>query len=180
MSCPEYELRIAEWVEHRLPEGEKAALEAHLAACPECRDFAARWRALDATLARSIQPAALPADFTTRLWQRIESPLAGPAISSEALKRQVETEHAARMARLDRRFKSLGSLLDALGLGVLCAGAASAAYLVAPDLIRQALPAGASGIWADPRVLAATVGTVAVVATIFALCSRGGRCARWV
>jgi anti-sigma factor RsiW len=64
--------RLLEYSAGRLPPPEAAALEKHLAACPECRGVAAAqsatWSALDALEAPPVSPG-----FDRRLWARIDA-----------------------------------------------------------------------------------------------------------
>jgi anti-sigma factor RsiW len=64
--------RLVDYSAGRLAPAETAALEAHLAVCPECRRVAAgqsaAWKALDAWEAPAVSPG-----FDARLWARIEA-----------------------------------------------------------------------------------------------------------
>lgn len=180
MACPEYEVRIADWVEGELPPEEAVPLGRHLEGCPACAEFAQQLRGLDARLTRTLGPRSLPADFRARLWQRVaaEAP-ATSAVQRGELKQRVQAEYEAGLARMRRRFRSFGSVLDALGLGFLVASAATAAVLHAPKLI-YALPPEVQGHVGSPLLLGAVLGAAVLLLGAVAVCRRPGRLGSWL
>ena len=72
MTCQELDARLDDWLEGALTAGEGAEVEAHLAACPSCRESERRLRRLlahAAALPRSVSP---PRD----LWPGVERRIA--------------------------------------------------------------------------------------------------------
>ncbi len=72
MTCQELDARLDDWLEGALPAAEGAEIEAHLAACPSCRESERQLRRLlahAAALPRSVSP---PRD----LWPGVERRLA--------------------------------------------------------------------------------------------------------
>jgi anti-sigma factor RsiW len=135
MACPEFENRIADYLEEQLPPSERLAVETHLAACAECRAFCAQLRELDATLARAVKAPALGTDFSARVWRRIEAePAPGSAAERAERRRQAEAEFEARMARLRRPSLRLLALLDGAGYAALAGLLLCLWYSVAPSV----------------------------------------------
>ncbi len=72
MTCQELDDRLDGWVDHSLPEEQRLEVEAHLAACPECREQERRLRRLlshASALPRSVSP---PRDLWPGISRRIE------------------------------------------------------------------------------------------------------------
>jgi anti-sigma factor RsiW len=132
MNCPEFESRILDLLENQLPAGERAEVEAHLAACPACRAWAAEWRQLDAALVRAVPRPKLSADFEARLREQIAA-VASPALAER--KRQAEADHAARLGELRRWPHWLPQLLDTLGWAALAGWVGGALVRWSPALI---------------------------------------------
>lgn len=70
-TCEDYEELISARLDGALTDEERAALDAHLAACPRCRRTAAELAEVDAAL-RSLAGAA-PVDLTARVRERIDA-----------------------------------------------------------------------------------------------------------
>ncbi|MBI2929320.1 MAG: zf-HC2 domain-containing protein [Verrucomicrobia bacterium] len=146
MACAEYEDRILEWQEGALPAAERRAVEEHLAACAGCRQFAEELTHLDAALARTLQVPRLPAQFKSRLLQRVDA--SRPMVARETItarKQQVESEFQAFLAGLRQRVwrANFAKFLDGLGVaGLVLVGIAMAQpiWQRAPELT-AALPA---------------------------------------
>jgi hypothetical protein len=66
MTCDETRLLLSALIDDALPAGERAACEAHLAACPDCPRELARLRAT-VGLVRGIAPARAPLGFADRV-----------------------------------------------------------------------------------------------------------------
>ena len=72
MTCLELDDRLDGWVDRTLPEEQRLEVEAHLAACPECREQERRLRRLlshASALPRSVSP---PRDLWPGISRRIE------------------------------------------------------------------------------------------------------------
>ena len=118
------EQRLLEYLDGRLPAAEASVVEAHLSVCAECQAFAYQWRQLDPALAKALRPTGLPADFTTRLWKRIQ---AEPIVRTHAtleqerarLQAECEADWVARRRHELRR--QLPLALDYVGYGALAA-----------------------------------------------------------
>ncbi|GEM_PF-1451137 len=181
MACTEYENRILEWQESALPAAERRAVEEHLAACAGCRQFAEELKHLDAALARTLQAPRLPAQFKSRLLQRVDADR--PAVAQETItsrKQQVESEFQAFIAGLRQRVwrANFAKFLDGLGIaGLVLVGFALARPLwqQAPDLMAS-LPAAVAKNPTQLLLWASTAASL-LVGVLFA----GRRqLARWV
>lgn len=64
MECRDIEILVQMNIDHCLPEALRPELEAHLAACPACAQYAAELQQLDAMLAAEITHVAPPEGFT--------------------------------------------------------------------------------------------------------------------
>jgi anti-sigma factor RsiW len=126
MVCPEFEYRLHEELEGRLGPVERAEVQAHLAACRDCRQWRAELAALDAALARRVRPPALPGGFQERVLARLE-PLPAPASDSARAerRRQLEAEFACRAARLKQKCSAPIQYLDSVGYVALAILAAT-------------------------------------------------------
>ena len=155
MACDLYQDRILEY--DQLTASEQQSVDAHLRACPACREFAQRWQALDGALARQLRAPALSPDFDAQLRQRIarEAPSTAQANLAER-RRALEAEYAAARQRQTLR-RWIPRLLDVLGCGVAGgiggwllvtlltqAGAASTAFpaLTGPQMLVASSVAG--------------------------------------
>jgi anti-sigma factor RsiW len=137
MLCQEIENSILDYLENQLSAARRAEVEAHLAGCTGCREFARQLQRLDAALSARVRIPALSANFDRRLRERIQP---APAALSEAQraerkrqlqaefeaqraerKRQLQAEFEAGMARISRRPFALGSLLNHLAWPALAA-----------------------------------------------------------
>jgi len=177
MACAEFENRIADYLEEQLPPGDRLAVETHLAACDACRAFCAQLRELDASLASALKPPALPADFSARVWKRVEAEPAGWSAAERAERlRQEEAEFQARMARLRRRSLRLLGLLDGAGYAALAGLLLCLLYRVAPS-VASAWSAAAARQGQQALTLAWATGAVFVVFGIGVAFRR--QAARW-
>ena len=175
MDCADYESEIAAWLDGRLPPTNADGVARHVAGCPICGAFARSLRELDAALARRVQLRPLSSDFNGRLRARIEAEAPGDTeVRRTELKRQLQAEYDTTLARMQRRFRSFTSVLDALGLGLLSAGALTAAVLHAPKLV-QAMPADLQARLGTPMVVGAALGTLVVLAGAWFVTRRPAR-----
>jgi anti-sigma factor RsiW len=103
MSCKQIEPHILDYLEDRLPLIARHRVEAHLAACSRCAEFARRLQQLDAALARSLPVQKLSLDFDRRLRYRIATE--APRWSEEERverQRRLAAELEVSRARLQR------------------------------------------------------------------------------
>ena len=150
--------RILEYREGILPVEERGLLEEHLKECPECRAFQQKAERLEVELARNINGPALPPEFTTRLWERINSLPELESIHDEQ-RRRMELEFQKNSARLRKQLFRLPNVLDYLSYA---AAVVIAGYL----LVRLALEFPAKwlpGIGENHVMLGAWVAGAAVV-----------------
>ncbi len=120
MSCDELEILVADFLENRLSPPERPAVDAHLAACPRCRQLARQLRELDAALTAAVKSPGLSSGFTARLRHRIQSETAGLSEADRAdPKRRLQAEFEAGSALLRRRWLRSAGCLDLLGWGAL-------------------------------------------------------------
>lgn len=71
MACPEFEDLILDYSEGAASAADSAMLEAHIAACTDCRGYLAEQQELDLRLAKSIAQPALSSNFHAQLSARI-------------------------------------------------------------------------------------------------------------
>ena len=179
MACAEYEDRILEWQEASLPAAERRGVEGHLAGCAGCRQFAEELKHLDAALVRTLQAPRLPAQFKSRLLQRVDASRA--AVAQEAItarKQQAESEFQAFIAGLRQRVwrANFAKFLDALGIaGLVLVGIALAQPLWqrVPDLTAS-LPAAVVGNPAQLLLWASSAASL-LVGVLFALRRQAAR-----
>src|SRR5260221_6545751 len=121
----ENENRILDYLENQLPAIERRSMEDHLALCPECETFSQRLKQLDIVLAQNLARPGLSAEFTLRMWKRIEEePPATLSAAPSLLKQQLETEFRARSAELRKSYLALPELLTGFGYAAVAAIAA--------------------------------------------------------
>ena len=118
MPCDDFADRILEYQENELAARQHGAVEAHLAACAECREFLHQLRALDAALARDLPQPSLSAHFPERLARRIQQqkPFAERV---QVRRRELEAEYRNGMSRLNRPGFELGAWADRFGYALL-------------------------------------------------------------
>lgn len=178
LSCAGNELRLMEYLDGRLPAGERHGLEEHLAACPECRELCRQWRQLDASLAEGLARPALPPDFAARLWQQIESGSGAAAANSASERQRLEAELEARWAEYRHRVLRAGMpvLLDGLGYGVLAAVSGGGLFHLTTSLLRS------SAVTATLNQLALPIGLATGGVVLLTALGLAGRkhLARWV
>jgi len=63
--------KVFAFYDNELPPGERAAVEAHLLSCPECRALHEDWARTAAALSHGVTPS--PAGFTNRVMARIDN-----------------------------------------------------------------------------------------------------------
>jgi anti-sigma factor RsiW len=100
MACETFELKLFEYVEHQLAEGERLRVETHLATCAACHGLAQQLRQLDARLTRTVKSPALSPAFNQKLRQRIENTVVLSPFQIAERKRQLQAEYEAGLARL--------------------------------------------------------------------------------
>ncbi len=119
MPCAEYEERVLDLLHRQLAEPERSRVEAHLAACPACRQVAADLAALDAALAAEFTRQTLPPSFKSDLLHRIDLETASVAPGLVAQRKQtIELEFQQQSADLLRHVvrERWNSILDGFGI----------------------------------------------------------------
>ncbi|MGB9920519.1 MAG: zf-HC2 domain-containing protein [Moorellales bacterium] len=187
MNCRQAENLISSYLDGELAEAERPELEAHLASCPACRQYAEELEAAQAALAGVFAAAEPPADLFERLMARVREAEAGARPAGRA--RQPWWPGLRRAAAVAGLAAAVG--LACLGLGrtgfwplnapgtpegspqvaanqeapspVLPAGLEAAPELSAPDEAEE--PAGAPAVTpkAQPPGGPATVGETRAV-----------------
>jgi hypothetical protein len=131
MTCPEVEIRIPDYQEHRLSPAEWQEVETHLAECAGCRVFDRQLRDLDAALATRLNGAGLSADFDRQVMARIRC---GPGILTPAQRaerrQQIQEEFEMGVARIFRGSFGLASVLNHLAWFVAAVAAGWMAWQV--------------------------------------------------
>ena len=120
--CTDYQERILDREHGQLSEPARRAVEAHLAACPACRQFADELKSLDAVLESEFQGKELPASFRVALLARIATETPALTLDQVARRKQaIESEFSRESARLLQRVvcERWSRFLDGLGLGAL-------------------------------------------------------------
>jgi hypothetical protein len=180
MNCHESEELILESLEISLPDGERAELRAHVAACTACRQFEQAQVRLDTALAKSIHRSSLPSDFSARILHQVDEEIARSApMSVEARKRAAEAEFQQTLADLKKGPPGSKVLrtLDLIGLGAagLLAGLLLSSLL--PQLGRIPMPSLPTS-WQGSMTYAPWVAAVLITAAGLALGSRRDLLAR--
>lgn len=165
---PGDELRLLEYLDGQLPAEAARALEEHLGACPACQELRRQWQQLEAPLVERSARAALSADFTARLWERIERESPAPlAEASRAQRRaQLEAEFQAARAGFRKHFlrTQWPALLDWLGYGVGSALCGYALLRFWPQLLGWAGQVAPAALNQSVSPLALAVSALALVA----------------
>ncbi len=121
-ACAEYEDRILDLQHGLLPGRARRGVEAHLAACPACRQFAQDLESLDVALARRFRLKELPESIKAVLLSRIDAATSGLTPELLAQRREsIEVEFRRESAGLLKRVarEHWSSLLDGLGVVAL-------------------------------------------------------------
>jgi anti-sigma factor RsiW len=116
--------RLHDYVDGCLRAGERAALEEHLACCPECTALCRQYQQLDHQLSRAIKRPPLSAEFHARLRARIQSESVHERTRLTDQKRQrLRAELQAQWQSYRRRFfrAQLPGFLDGLGYAAAAA-----------------------------------------------------------
>ena len=127
---PQDEDRLLQYLDGQLPAPEARAVEAHLAACPDCQARRRQWEQLDQQLARTLARPRLSPNFAARVRQRVAAEAeAGAAGSRVRESARVAAESREPWVEDRRRGTSLLwlGLLDGVGYG---AAAAVGGYLL--------------------------------------------------
>ena len=117
---PQDEDRLLEYLDGQLPPSEAHAIEAHLAACPECQALRREWEQLDEKLAHTLAQPRLSPDFGGRLRQKVAVEAKVSASGVEAPKSVVpgaQTYDPGVGARRREKHVFWLALLDGLGYG---------------------------------------------------------------
>ncbi len=144
MHSPQDEDRLLQYLDGQLPPPEARAVEAHLAACPDCQALHRQWEQLDQQLAQTMARPKLSPDFATCLRQHIAAEANASAQGIGVQEAAVAATQSPRPWVEDRRRAKnllwLG-LLDGVGYG---AAAAVGGYLLYRTAVAwAAAPAGA-------------------------------------
>jgi anti-sigma factor RsiW len=121
---PQDEDRLLQYLDGQLPVPEAHAVEAHLAACPECQALRRQWAQLDERLAHTLAQPRLSPDFAARLRQQIAAE-AKPGMQRAAGREMAGAAAGSQPAWLEARRHGTSlawlGLLDVVGYGVLAA-----------------------------------------------------------
>lgn len=159
MTCDQHQERIFNY--ERLTAGEQQSVDAHIRVCPQCREVARAWRALDTTLAQQVHAPALPANFDAQLRERIvNEPTTASQTGLAEKRRALEAEYVASRRRHNLR-RGIPHLLDVLGYGV--AGGIGG-WIVAALLSRASASWTASLTLTGPQMLVASSAVGLIIA----------------
>lgn len=125
MACAECEDLVLELQHGQLAESARRAVEAHLAGCPTCRDFADSLKLLDDALTMRFGSKTLPAGFKATVLFEIDASSQDMAPEAIARRREAfESEFRAQSVGLLKRIlrEHWGSFLDAVGVMALALG----------------------------------------------------------
>jgi hypothetical protein len=168
--CADYEHELVELHDGALPLERASAVRLHVAQCARCRDWARAFASLDAGLAAALPRAELPADFETRLQDRLAALSRPTARGDQIGTLELEREHVALLATL-RRGARRSAVLGAIGWATTMA----CVFVAARDLLREmsgvlaAVPGGT-----EPWMVFGVVGVAVAVAGLAWSGVRGG------
>jgi hypothetical protein len=121
---PQDEDRLLQYLDGQLPAPEASAIEAHLAACPECHALRRQWEQLDERLAHTLAKPRLSPDFAARVRQRVAAGAQAIAAGGRMRESGVAAAQSHQPWIEDRRRGTsviwLG-LLDGVGYGLAAA-----------------------------------------------------------
>lgn len=140
MEHEDLKARLSEYLDGELPEGERPAVEAHLAACPSCREEVREWTLLRGRLFRApARPAAAETEaFVRRLMARLPEEEAGEEAPLDY--RWLVPALGFSFAALLFSFYPLRSAqTDPLSGALLADAGTSASYGDSVDVVRQLL-----------------------------------------
>lgn len=146
MNCEQFESRLLDYQDDHLSASEREVVQKHLASCPDCQALAQQLQQLDASLTRTVRIPTLPADFKTRLQQRIQVETVAMSEAQRAeRKRQLQAEYEAGLAQfshlaLPRQF------LGSLGFAVLAGLIGWRLWLLLPGLANQFAESGLTSV----------------------------------
>ena len=128
MHLTENESRFQDYLDGRLSDLDIVAVEAHLAACPECQACFEQWQALDLELSHALPKPVLSPNFYNRVRDQIKSH-PGSEISEAEERLRLENDLQAGWEKLRKSFfrTHLPAFLDCLGYST---AAAVGAYLL--------------------------------------------------
>src|SRR6267142_1696048 len=102
--CAEFEDQILDLQDAQLTEPARSAMQAHLAGCPACQQFAEDLQSLDAALAGEFQSKELPVSFKVALLSRIDAATASVTPELVARRKEaIESEFRQQSAGLLKR-----------------------------------------------------------------------------
>jgi anti-sigma factor RsiW len=99
---PHWDDSLQDWLDDELNAADRAAFEAHLAACDQCQQTLARLAELDAELVQATPPLRLNAEFDRTLFARIDA--IDDSKRAEA-RRRLEQELQQQMHDLARNWR---------------------------------------------------------------------------
>jgi hypothetical protein len=128
--CAGYEFEIVELHEGSLGPEQAGRVRAHVEGCARCRDWQAKYAALDAALARELPRPELSADFSAKLQARLKG-LVDPA-TRRNFRAALEREHDGMVRDLRRSARRRAIVGAVAGATIGVAGVALAMAL-APE-----------------------------------------------
>lgn len=139
-SCQEIRMKLGELLDGELAGPSRQVMEAHLAACPACRQEAARLESLVRRIGYSPAPEA-PAGLWMAIERRLDAPFAGHAPAPAAWRPPALRARILRLA--GRPLAAAAAVFLVVGLGWLAVNAPSRA--VAAEIDFRPLLARADG-----------------------------------
>jgi anti-sigma factor RsiW len=150
--CADYEFEIAELLDGALPPERARIVSLHLTSCVRCRAWRDGDAAIDRQLAQALVAAPLPADFASRLQQRLS---AETRATNGARREAIEREYSHELDLLQRGWK-----IPAVLNGIAAAAVAGSLYAVTRGVLAEVSLDGFAGT--SPATIYSLVSAVAV------------------
>ena len=151
--CADYEFEIAELLDGALPPERARIVSLHVTTCVRCRAWRERYAAIDRQLTAALVAPPLPADFASRLRQRI----AAESLATSGPRREaLEREYSHELELLRRGWK-----IPAVLNGIAAAAVAACVYAVTRGALTD-IPLEAL-IRTSPVTIYSVLSTVAVI-----------------
>jgi len=156
--------RLYDYMDGCLPAPERAAIEQHLACCPECAALCRQYQQLDGQLARAFDGPSLSSGFHASLLRQVDLQ---PRFAAKPLppeeRQKLESQFNTQWQKQRRRFfrEQLPRFLDFLGYSAAAAVGGSVLFRMIIALLQ---PSGAATNNISPHLaLALGVGAGAVI-----------------
>ncbi|HEX2494544.1 MAG TPA: zf-HC2 domain-containing protein [Steroidobacter sp.] len=123
--------RLQDWLDGNEEAAERAAVEAHLADCEQCRAQLAEFQELDAALQSTAKPIALTEAFEARLFARVD---VIDEAQRAAARERAEQEWRDSLSALSRNWRRTLAFVIPGVIGGIVLAFALTSYFVASDM----------------------------------------------